>query len=69
MTTDELSGEMFACLFRLFIRHNEVKKYFDDYKDFYPAGLSFQLAIHVFWRPKHLAKGNDDHSRRFLMFC
>jgi hypothetical protein len=41
---------------RLYIKHNNLEKYFDDYKDFYPPGLSFELAIQVFWRPKHLTK-------------
>jgi hypothetical protein len=47
-------------LSRLYIKHNNLKKYFDDYKDFYPSGLSFELAIQVFWRPKHLAESNKN---------
>ncbi|CAF1231767.1 unnamed protein product [Adineta ricciae] len=43
---------------RLYIQHNDPKKYFDEYKDFYPPGLSFELAIHVFWRPRHLTLNN-----------
>ncbi|CAF4965832.1 unnamed protein product, partial [Rotaria sp. Silwood1] len=43
---------------RLYIKHNNLKKYFDDYKDLYPSGLSFELAIQVFWRPRHLNEKN-----------
>ncbi|UJR22372.1 hypothetical protein I4U23_025434 [Adineta vaga] len=43
---------------RLYIKHNDLTKYFHDYKDFYPPGLSFELAIHVFWRPRHLTPNN-----------
>ncbi|CAF1073381.1 unnamed protein product [Adineta steineri] len=39
---------------RLYIKHNNLSQYFDDYRDLYPSGLSFELAIHVFWRPRHL---------------
>ncbi|CAF4225344.1 unnamed protein product, partial [Rotaria sp. Silwood2] len=43
---------------RLHIKHNNLKKYFTDYNEYYPLGLSFELAIQVFWRPKHLAENN-----------
>ncbi|CAF3418912.1 unnamed protein product [Rotaria sp. Silwood1] len=43
---------------RLRIKHNNLKKYFTDYNEYYPLGLSFELAIQVFWRPKHLTENN-----------
>ncbi|CAF1183641.1 unnamed protein product [Rotaria sordida] len=43
---------------RLYIKHNNFKRYFDDYKDLYPSGFSFELAIQVFWRPRHLYEKN-----------
>ncbi|CAF1016011.1 unnamed protein product [Rotaria sordida] len=43
---------------RLRIKHNNLKKYFNDYNEYYPSGLSFELAIQVFWRPKHLTENN-----------
>jgi hypothetical protein len=52
---------------RLYIKHNNLEKYFDDYKDFYPPGLSFELAIQVFWRPKHLTKSFKNQN--FISFC
>ncbi len=42
--------------FSLLIKHNNLKKYFNDYNEFYPPGLSFELAIQVFWRTKHLTE-------------
>jgi hypothetical protein len=30
-----------------------------DYNEYYPSGLSFQLAIQVFWRPKQLTEGRN----------
>jgi predicted metal-dependent TIM-barrel fold hydrolase len=43
--------------YSLHINHNDLTKYFIDYNEFYPTGLSFELAIQVFWRPKQLTKG------------
>ena len=43
---------------RLRIKHNNITKYFNDYKEYYPSGLSFEFAIQVFWRPKQLTEGN-----------
>jgi hypothetical protein len=43
--------------FSLRIKHNNLKKYFNDYNEYYPSGLSFELAIQVFWRPKQLEEG------------
>ncbi|UJR26729.1 hypothetical protein I4U23_008044 [Adineta vaga] len=43
---------------RLHIKHHDLKKYFEDYNEYYPAGLSFELAIQVFWRPQHLTENN-----------
>ncbi len=45
--------------FSLRIKHNDLKKYFMDYNEYYPSGLSFQLAIQVFWRPKQLTEGRN----------
>lgn len=39
---------------RLGIQHNDLEQYFQDYQDFYPSGLHFELAIHVFWRPRQI---------------
>ena len=44
------------------IKHNDLTRYFRDYSEFYPTGLSFELAIQVFWRPQHLTEGKQ----RFL---
>ncbi|CAF3653405.1 unnamed protein product [Rotaria socialis] len=43
---------------RLRIKHNDLKQYFKDYSEYYPSGLSFELAIQVFWRPKQLSESN-----------
>jgi len=43
---------------RMHTKHNDITRYFQDYKEYYPEGLSFELAIQVFWRPKHLTEDN-----------
>ncbi len=51
--------------FSLRIKHNDLKKYFIDYNEYYPSGLSFELAIQVFWRPKQLTEGR--HSSIYIL--
>ncbi|CAF1453084.1 unnamed protein product [Adineta ricciae] len=52
---------------RLHIRHNNLTKYFKDYNEYYPPGLSFELAIQVFWRPQQLTEKNwNEHYSKYL---